>query len=140
MKIYWLRIVAAAFLLELALVAVTIPLLAVVSMQLVVPYVAPLCAVVGFPFGWWSARKSQSGFALHGTLVGIVATVIYLGLILGQNDSLKPAIDVYGPFLFFLANTAKIAGCIAGAFACGRRKRNISDAVTESDFAGSARR
>jgi hypothetical protein len=139
MKIYWIRVVAAAFLLEVALVAVTIPLLAVVSMQTVVPYVGPLCAIVGFPFGWWSARKSQSGFALHGTLVGIVATAIYLGLILSQNGSLKPVIDVYGPFLFFLANAAKIAGCIAGSFACGRRKRNVSDAVTESGFAGSAR-
>src|SRR6476620_7519514 len=98
MKIYWIRVVAAAFLLEVALVAVTIPLLAVVSMQTLVPYVGPVCAIVGFPFGWWSARKAQSGFVLHGALVGIVATIIYLGLILGQNGSLKPAIDVYGTF------------------------------------------
>jgi hypothetical protein len=139
MKIYWLRVVAAAFLLEVALVAVTIPLLAVVSMQTVVPYVGPMCAIVGFPFGWWATRKSQSGFALHGTLVGIVATAIYLGLILAQGGSLKPAIDVYGPILFPLVNLAKIAGCIAGAVACGRRKRTISGAVRESDFAGSAR-
>jgi hypothetical protein len=139
MKIYWIRVVAAAFLLEVALVAVTIPLLAVVSMQTLVPYVGPMVAIGGFPFGWWSARKSQSGFALQGMLVGIVATVIYLGLILGQAGSLKPAIDVYGPFLFLLVNVAKIAGCIAGAFACGRRKRNLSAAVPESDLAGSAR-
>src|SRR3954471_19286034 len=104
MKIYWVRVVAAAVLLEVALVVLTIPLLAAVSMQTLVPYVGPLCAVVGFPFGWWSARKAQSGFALHGTLVGIVATIIYLSLILGQNGTLKPAIDVYGPFLFFLVN------------------------------------
>jgi hypothetical protein len=139
MKIYWIRVVAAAFLLEVALVAVTIPLLAVVSMQTVVPYVGPLCAIVALPFGWWAARKAQSGFALHGMLVGVVATMIYLGLILRQNGTLKPALDVYGPYLFFLANAAKIAGCIAGAFACGRRKRNLSGAVTESDFASSAR-
>ena len=47
MKIYWMRVVAAAFLVELVLVALTIPLLAVVTMQVLVPFVAPLCAIVG---------------------------------------------------------------------------------------------
>jgi hypothetical protein len=132
MTIYWMRVVAAAFLVELVLVALTIPLLAVVTMQVLVPFVAPLCAVVGFPFGWWAVRKAQSGFVLHGMLVGIVATLIYLGLIFGQAGSLRPAIAVYGPFWFLLANAAKILGCVAGAFACGRRrKRDASSPITE---------
>ena len=132
MKIYWMRVVAAAFLVELVLVALTIPLLALVTMQVLVPFVGPLCAIVGFPFGWWAVRKAQSAFVLHGMLVGIVATLIYLGLIFGQAGSLKPAIAVYGPFWFFLANAAKILGCVAGAFACGRRcKRDVSSPITE---------
>src|SRR5262245_36900079 len=104
MKIYWIRVVAAAFLVELVLVALSVHLLAVVTMQALVPFVGPLCAIVGFPFGWWAVRKAQSAFVLHGMLVGIVATLIYLGLIFGQAGSLKPAIAVYGPFWFFLAN------------------------------------
>jgi hypothetical protein len=141
MKIYWMRVIAAAFLVELVLVALTIPVLSLFTMQAFVPYVPPLCAIVGFPFGWWAARKAQTGFVTHGTLVGIVATLIYLGLIIGQAGSLRPAIDVYGPFLFLLANAAKILGCIAGALACGRqRKRSIPTAVTADDFVNSARR
>jgi hypothetical protein len=131
MKIYWMRVVAAAFLVELVLVALTIPLLAVVTMQVLVPFVAPVCAIVGFPFGWWAVRRAQSGFVLHGTLVGIVATLIYLGLIFGQAGSLTPVIAVYGPFWFFLANAAKILGCVAGAFVSGRRrKRDSSSQIT----------
>ncbi len=128
-----MRAVVAAILVELVLVALTIPLTAIFKMETLVPFVPPLCAVVGFPFGWWAARKSQSAFVLQGTLVGIVATVLYFGIILQQLGSLRPAIEVYGPFLFFLANAAKILGCIAGAFACGqRRKLNLPAPVTGS--------
>ena len=132
MRIHWIRAVVAGFLVELVLVALTIPITALVSMETLVPFVPPLCAVVGFPFGWWAARKSQSGFVLQGTLVGIVATAIYLGLVLGQLGSIKPAIELYGPFLFFLANAAKIIGCMAGAFACGRRRKTNMPAPVET--------
>ncbi|HEU5259227.1 MAG TPA: hypothetical protein VFU28_24735 [Vicinamibacterales bacterium] len=125
MKIHWIRAVIAAVLVEVVLVILTIPVIAVFSMAAFVPFVPPVCFAVGFPFGWWAARKSESGFVWEGTLVGIVATLIYLGLILSQAGSLKPAIDVYGPFLFVLANVAKILGCVAGAFVCGRRRVTV---------------
>ena len=122
MKIRWMRAVAAGVLVEVALVILTIPITAVFSMEAFVPFVPAVCLAVGFPFGWWAAAKSEAGFVLQGTLVGIFATLIYFGLILSQLGSLKPAIDVYGPFLFVLANAAKILGCVAGAFVCGRRR------------------
>jgi hypothetical protein len=81
MKIHWIRAVIAAVLVEVVLVILTIPIIAVISMEAFVPFVPPVCFVVGFPFGWWAARKSESGFVWEGTLVGIVATLIYLGLI-----------------------------------------------------------
>ena len=122
MKIHWMRAVAAGFLVEVILVALTIPVVELFGMEAFVPFVPPVCFAVGFPFGWWAARKLQSGFVLQGMLVGIVATAIYFGLILGQAGSVRPAIELYGPFLFVLANVLKILGCVAGAFACGRRR------------------
>jgi len=120
MKIRWMRVVAAAFLVELVLVALTIPVVALFGMEAFVPFVPITCFVAGFPFGWWAVRKVQSGFVLHGTVIGIVATLIYLALVLSQGGSLRPAIELYGPFLFFLANALKILGCVAGAYAGGR--------------------
>ena len=122
MKIHWMRAVAAGFLVEVILVALTIPVVALFGLEAFVPFVPPVCFVVGFPCGWWAARKLQSGFVLQGTIVGIVATLIYFALILGQAGSVRPAIELYGPFLFVLANVLKILGCVAGAFARGRRK------------------
>ena len=122
MRIYLMRTVGAAFLVELVLVALTIPVAALFGMDAFLPFVPVTCLAVGFPFGWWAARKLQSGFVLQGTLVGIVATLIYFGLVLGQFGSVKPVFELYGPFLFFLSHAAKILGCAAGAYACGRRR------------------
>jgi hypothetical protein len=120
MKIRWLRVLVAAFLFEVALVVITIVMTQFVTMEAILPFVPALVLVVGFPFGMWAARKLSSGFVLHGTLVGVVATLLYLGLILGQFGSLTPVIEMYGPVSFFLANALKILGCVAGGYAAGR--------------------
>jgi len=122
MKIRWGRVVVAAVLFEVVLIAITIIIVQFMELEAVLPFVPPLVFVVGFPFGMWVVRKSSSGFVLHGTLLGVVATLIYLGLIFGQDGSLTPAIKLYGPVSFFLANALKILGCVAGAYAAGRRR------------------
>jgi hypothetical protein len=125
MKIHWIRAFVAALLTEAVLVVITIPILRVVSMEAFVPFVGPVCFIVAFPFGMWAVKKAESGFVLHGVLVGAIATVIYLGLVLQQLGSLAPAIAVYGSILFFLANALKILGCVTGAYAMGRRKIRV---------------
>ena len=122
MKIHWARVVVAAVLFEVVLIAMTIVSTQFVEMEALLPFVAPVAFVVGYPFGMWVARKLARGFVLHGTLVGVVATLIYLGLVLGQFGSLTPVIDMYGPVNFFLANALKILGCVAGAYAASRRR------------------
>jgi hypothetical protein len=123
MKIHWLRVLVAAVLFEAVLVAITIVIAQFVAIETILPFVPVFVFVVGFPFGMWVVRKAASGFVLHGTLLGVVATLIYLGIILGQNGSLTPAVDAYGPVSFFLANALKILGCIAGSYAAGRRRQ-----------------
>jgi hypothetical protein len=123
MRIRWVRVVVTAFLLEAFLIALTIPLAATVGIEAILPYVPVVLFVTGFLSGWWIARKVVSLFVLHGILVGIVATLIYLGLVFSQSGSLMPVIEMYGPFLFFASNAARLLGCAAGAYTGSRRRR-----------------
>ena len=128
MKVRWLRILVAAFVYEVALIALTIPLTFFIAMEDLVPAVPAIVLVVGFPFGMWVARTLTSGFVVHGILVGIVATAMYLGLILATSGgSLQPVIDLYGPVAFFLANALKVAGCAVGAYVAGRKRALVPE-------------
>jgi len=120
MRIHWIRVLAAAVLLEVALIVITLGLALFVEVQAILPFVAPVVFIVAFPFGMWVARKPLAGFVLHGAMVGVVATLIYFAIVIAQLGSLKPAIEAYGPVSFFLANALKILGCMAGAYAGGR--------------------
>jgi hypothetical protein len=120
MRIHWIRVLVAAVLLEAALVVITLGISLFVPVSAILPFVPPVVFVVSFPFGMWVARKPIGGFVLHGTLVGVVATLIYFAIVIAQLGSLRPAIEAYGPVSFFLANALKILGCVAGAYAAGR--------------------
>jgi uncharacterized metal-binding protein len=61
-------------------------------------------------------RRVASRQILHGFLAGAVATLLYLGLILGQYRSLAPVIEMYGLFMFVLANGLRILGAVAGGW------------------------
>jgi hypothetical protein len=123
MRIHWVRVVLTAFLLEAVLIALTIPLAATVGIEGVLPYVPIMLFVTGFLACWWIARKVGSLFVLHGILVGVVATLIYLGLVFGQFGSLMPVLEMYGPFLFFVSHAARFLGCAAGAYTGSLRRR-----------------
>jgi hypothetical protein len=101
MKIRWLRVVAAAVAFEVALIVVTVIVTQFMPIEAFLPFVAPVVFVVGFPFGAWAVRKPVSSPVLHGTLVGIVASVIYFGIVLSQFGSITPVVEMYGPLSFF---------------------------------------
>ena len=116
MGIQWGRVVAGAFLLEVALIVLFVPLSLRTGMAPLVPFVPVGCLALGFVFGWWVVRKVRSRPVLHGTLVGIVATAIYLILGLANPEGIGSVVAAYGPFLFVLANVLRIAGCAAAGF------------------------
>ena len=122
MKTPWIRAIVAAVLLEVALFAITIPVVMLFSMEAFIPFVPPVCLVAAIPFGWWSVRTMKSGFVMQGLLVGIVATLIYFALVLGMNGSIQPVVELYGSVRFVVTNALKILGCVAGAYAGGRRR------------------
>ena len=110
----WGRIIAGAILLELALIVVFVPLLAIYDIATLGPYVAAGCVVFGFAFGWWTVRKVRSRRLLHATLVGVVATLIYLGLCATQPGGIATVAAAYGTTLFVLGNGLRILGAAAG--------------------------
>jgi len=117
-KIRWGRIVAGAILLELALIVVFVPLISVVGLPRLIPFVAVGCFVFGFACGWWVARKVRGRQVFHATAAGILATALYLGLgMLNADGGLRAVVDGYGPITFVLANLLRILGCAAGGYA-----------------------
>ena len=113
-SIRWGRVIGFAFLLELALGVTLIPIQPLFGDTPFLIAVPIGCLFLGMLFGWLAARKVQSGFVLHGTLVGLVATVIYLGLVSLAPGSLPAAVAVYGLPLFIIVNALRLVGCIVG--------------------------
>jgi len=115
-SIRWGRIVAGAFLLEIALVILFIPLLALVDISALTPYAGIATFGLGYLAGRWVARKAPARRVLHATLAGVLATVIYLGLCMVGPGGLAEAVRIYGMPLFIIGNGLRIVGCAAGGY------------------------
>ena len=121
MKIHWARVVIAAFVIETVLFATLIPIQLVFGMR------ALLIAVpIGVFFETllltrWFLRRVQFRTVLHGLLIGVIATFVYIGLVLATSGSLQPVIDLYGPFWAVFGNLLRIAGALLGAAIVRRR-------------------
>jgi hypothetical protein len=120
MSIHWKRVVFGALLLEIVLFAVLVPI-GFVSTTVFLVAVPIGAFVFGYFVTRWLLRTLSSGFLLHGTLVGVVATAMYLGLVSMQPDGLSGAITVYGALLFWFSQAMRIAGCVTGAVHGPRR-------------------
>jgi hypothetical protein len=120
MSIHWRRVVFGALLLEIVLFAVLVPI-GFVSTTVFLVAVPVGCFVFGYLITRWLFRRLSSGFLLHGTLVGVVATAMYFGLVFMQPDGLSGAIAVYGVPLFWFAQAMRISGCVTGAVHGPRR-------------------
>ena len=124
-RIRWGRILAGGFLLELALIIVLVPLLAVVELSRIIPLVVVALFIFGFACGWLVARKLQGRHVFHATAAGVVATIIYIGLCMFNPDGgIRAVVDMYGPVTFVFGNLLRIVGCTAGGFA--NRARNAA--------------
>ena len=112
-NIRWSRIIAGGFLVELALFAVAIPVFAVgaqASLKYIVPPAAFIASIV---VGVWVARKAPGRPVLHGTLAGVVATLIYVGMSFGQPESAA----------YIAAHGLKILCGAAGGFMTSKRPK-----------------
>lgn len=129
--IRWGRVIAAAVLLE---VAITAMILAVVAAHryVIAPgrpqavydafadraaYVtAPLAAgVFAVLFALWVGRRLTSAFVLNGTLVGVFGVVLSFGLIFGASPRDRP--------MYVVSFVLRVIGGYAGGKIAGRRQR-----------------
>ncbi len=112
-KLHWGRILIGGFLAEVAVFAIVIPISLLFGRESLL-YSAPAASLgMTFLFALWVGQRIESRFVLHGMLVGVVATLLYVGLTLARPE----------PFAYLVAHGLKILGGATGGFVAGRRAK-----------------
>jgi hypothetical protein len=119
--IRWLRVVVAALLVEVGLIATTVPFVPLVGDQAFFIAVPIACVIVPFGVVYFATRNLQSAHVLHGVLIGVVATLMYFALVIGTGSIAETA-ATYGPALFVIVNVLRFLSSVTGGYAAGRRR------------------
>lgn len=126
MKLNWPRVLLGGFLIEVVLAVVLIGGFAAAGVDIAtgVSMMSALiigvgCFATGFLIVLWLGREIQGHLVLHGFLMGLVATLLYVGLVVGSGQ-MSSALAAYGPLTFAVVNAARLAGALAGGLACAR--------------------
>jgi hypothetical protein len=106
------RVLVGGFLAEALVFAIVFPVLYLFGQRAFLASILIASAVMPFIFAIWVGRRIESGFVLHGGLVGLVAALIYMGLAWGQPQ----------PRLYKIAHGLKVVGGMAGGVVASRRK------------------
>ena len=118
MSIQWGRVLLAAFLMELVLFAIAVPLFLSGKGRVSLYVVPPAALLATYAFTVWLGRKIKSKFILHGALIGVVGTLMYVGLTRAQPE----------PWQYVVANALKVVGGVAGGMVLARRRTATSSA------------
>jgi hypothetical protein len=113
MSIQWGRVLLAAFLMELVLFAIAVPLNLRGERQIALYVVPPVALIATFAITVWLGRRIASKLVLHGVLIGVVGTLMYVGLTHGRPE----------PWQYLIANALKVAGGAAGGIFLARRRQ-----------------
>jgi len=131
--IRWGRVLAAAILSELAVIAILVIASVVYSFiipperklgaqdigELVGYYVAPPAgALATFVFVLWVARKLESNFIINGVAVGVVSVLLTSGFLAGASAEDRP--------MYLFAFVLRIAAGYVGGRVAQQRKRRLS--------------
>jgi hypothetical protein len=114
-RIHWLRILIGGFLAEASVFAVVIPVFIVSGARGVLYAALVASLVMCFILGLLVARRVGSRPVLHGVLVGVVATLLYVAVTLGRPE----------PLAYLVAHVLKILGGAAGG-AAARWNRSVA--------------
>jgi putative membrane protein (TIGR04086 family) len=104
MGIRWRIVLIGALLAELGIAALVFPVRFFVSEEAFIDSVAPACLAMTLVFGFWAGVRARTKPVLHGTLVGVVAALLYIILTIGQT--LPPE--------FLVSHVVKVVGGLAG--------------------------
>ncbi len=114
-RIHWGRILLGGLLAEVALILAIVPLGLRLGDKFLHYTAPPGSFVMCFLGALWVCRRIESHFILHGTLVGVVAALIYVALTRAQPE----------PFAYIVAHALKLVGGACGGF-FARRRRSLS--------------
>jgi hypothetical protein len=120
MTIYWGRAIGGAFLLELVLFAVLVPI-GSINQTLFLVAVPIGTLVFGYLVTFGVLRNARSDVWVNGALLGFFATAIYFGIVI-VSAGISAAIATYGLALFAFANVMRLAGCLMAALHLSRRE------------------
>ena len=112
-QIRWLRVVIAAFLVEVGLLVTTLPFVPLLGERVFFVIVPIACLVVPFVVVWLATRKLAAGHVVHGLSIGVVATLMYFALVIG-TASIAEAAATYGMSLFLIVNALRLLSAVAG--------------------------
>ena len=134
MKIHWLRVLLGGLLIEIVLAIVLVGGFALAGVDLAKGVSTASALIIGvgcfaaaFLIVLWLGRGIQSQLALHGFLMGLAATLIYVGLVAGSGQ-MSTALAAYGPATFVTLNAVRVVGATLGGVAC-ERKRAVHPAM-----------
>ena len=112
MSIQWGRVLLAAFLMEVVLIAIAVPLFLSGAGRVLVYVVPPAALIATFAVTVWIGRGFHSKFILHGVLIGIAGALMYVGLTRAQPE----------PWQYWVAHALKVVGGAAGGTVLARRQ------------------
>jgi hypothetical protein len=119
-QVRWLRVLIAAFLVEVGLAVTGVPLLLLLGEQVLWTAVPVLCVVVPFIVAFFATRPLPAARVQHALLIGVVATIMYFVLVIGTS-SIAEAVASYGLPLFIVVNALRVVCAWAGGYAADRR-------------------
>jgi putative membrane protein (TIGR04086 family) len=124
-RIHWVRILIGGFLAEGSAIAVVIPSFLLFGQRAVAYAALSGSLLMCFLFALWVGQRVDSRLVLHGILVGVVATLLYVALTRGRPE----------PPAYLVAHVLKILGGAAGGFFAERRRKAMSTAAADASGA-----
>jgi hypothetical protein len=128
MKIHWLRVLLGGFLIEVVLAVALVGGFALAGVDLTKGISTTSAVIIGigcfaaaFVVVLWLARPIANHLVLHGFLMGVVATVLYVGMVAGAGQW-SSALAGYGPTTFFVVNGLRLLGAVVGGMVCERSR------------------
>jgi len=119
MGIQWGRVLLAGFLMELVLIAIAIPLTLSGADRMLVYVIPPASFIATFGITVWLGRRFTSKPILHGALIGLAGSLMYVALTRGAPE----------PWPYVLAHVLKIAGGAAGGMMLAGRPTSTQFAL-----------
>ena len=109
---HWGRVLVGGVLAELLVFAVVFPVLHFFGQQAFLVAIPIASALLPFLLAVWVGHRVRSHVVLHGTLVGVVAALMYLVLNWGQPQ----------PVLYQISHALKVVGGLTGGVVISRWK------------------